>query len=62
MDKKLSVDARSPFTLLQQPRPIRNMWKVVNDVTTFFDDEKNVLPIPHLPDPKKPETGFLLAA
>ena len=49
--KKLSIDARKPFLILQNRRPISNLWTIVNDVRTFFQTEPNFA-VPLLKDPK----------
>jgi DNA invertase Pin-like site-specific DNA recombinase len=50
--KKLSIDARNPFLILQKPHNIRVWWTVVRDVRTFFREEPD-FEIPLLPDPKE---------
>ena len=48
--KKLSIDARKPFLILQNRRPISNLWTIVNDVRTFFQAEPDFA-VPLLVDP-----------
>jgi len=48
MSKKLSINARKPFTLLDKLSHVYSWWRVVNDVRTFFNKERTVY-IPLLP-------------
>jgi DNA invertase Pin-like site-specific DNA recombinase len=48
MSKKLNIDARYPFTLLEKPADFREMWRVINDVRTLFTAERGIV-IPLLP-------------
>ena len=48
--KNLSIHARNPFRLLQNPGSIRDWWTIVRDVRTFFRREPDFV-IPLLPDP-----------
>jgi len=49
--KKLSIDAKKPFSLLEKNGQIRNWCTIVNDVRTFFRKEPGIV-IPLLRDPK----------
>lgn len=55
--KKLSIDAKKPFQILQASGSIRDWWRVVNDVRTFFTENPEFV-IPELPEPS---TGSSLA-
>jgi site-specific DNA recombinase len=48
--KKLSIDAKKPFQLLQESRPISTWCALVNDVRTFFRENEE-LRIPLLAEP-----------
>lgn len=48
--KKLSVDAKKPFRLLEKNGHIRNWCTIVNDVRTLFREEPGIA-IPLLPEP-----------
>jgi len=48
--KNLSIDARKPFLTLQKQSGIRDWWRVVRDVRTFFCEEPEFV-IPMLPAP-----------
>ena len=50
--KKLSIDARNPFLILQKTDSSRDWWTIVNDVRTFFRAEPDCV-IPLLPDPEE---------
>jgi len=52
MAKKLSIDAKKPFSVLQKYGQIRNWCTIVNDVRTFFRAESGII-IPLLPDPNQ---------
>lgn len=49
--KKLSIDARYPFSILDKPRESSDWWAIVNDVRTFFLTNSGFV-IPLLPDPE----------
>lgn len=48
--KKVSFHAAEPFSILQRNRSFTTLWRVVNDVRTFFQMDSTVV-IPLLPDP-----------
>ncbi len=48
--KKLSIDAKKPFQILQERGSFSTWWRVVNDVRTFFLAESD-WDIPLLPEP-----------
>ena len=50
ISKKLSIDARNPFTLLARPRENSDWWAIVNDVRTFFIENRDIA-IPLLREP-----------
>lgn len=56
MSKKLSIDARNPFTLLLQPRKNSHWWAIVNDVRTFFRQQPD-FEFPPLPNPQGSTLG-----
>ncbi len=49
--KKLSIDANKPFQILQERGSFSALWRVVNDVRTFFRAEPE-FEIPLLPEPE----------
>jgi len=49
--KKLSIDAKKPFQILQERGSFSTLWRVVNDVRTFFLAEPE-FEIPLLPEPE----------
>jgi hypothetical protein len=49
--KKLSIDTRYPFSILDKPRESSDWWAIVNDVRTFFLTNSGFV-IPLLPDPE----------
>jgi DNA invertase Pin-like site-specific DNA recombinase len=51
-DKKLSIDAKKPFRVLSERASFPDVWRLVNDVRTFFEQEPDY-DIPTLPDPKQ---------
>jgi site-specific DNA recombinase len=48
--KQLSIDAKKPFQILQERGSLSTLWRVVNDVRTFFSAEPD-FEIPELPEP-----------
>ena len=50
--KQLSIDAAKPFRILQKRALFSTMWRVVNDVRTFFRTEPE-FEIPLLPEPER---------
>jgi site-specific DNA recombinase len=48
--KKLNIDAKKPFRVLQENGQFRNWQAIVNDVRTFFREEPGFV-IPLLPEP-----------
>lgn len=48
--KKLSIDAKKPFCILQERRSFSSLQAIVRDVRTFFTAEPDFV-IPLLPDP-----------
>ncbi|MDA2937084.1 hypothetical protein MYX75_02325 [Acidobacteria bacterium AH-259-A15] len=42
-DKKLPIEAKKPFLILQQGRSVRSWWSVVEDVRTFCRKEQENL-------------------
>lgn len=48
--KKLSIDAKRPFQIIQKRGSFSTLWRVVNDVRTFFRTEPD-FDIPLLPEP-----------
>jgi DNA invertase Pin-like site-specific DNA recombinase len=55
--KKLSIDAKKPFQIVQKRRSFSTLWRVVNDVRTFFRAEPDFV-IPALPEPKSERQGL----
>jgi len=55
-DKKLSIDAKKPFRVLSERASFPDLWRLVNDVRTFFETEPG-FEIPILPDPKQRMTA-----
>jgi site-specific DNA recombinase len=49
-DKKLRIDAEKPFRTLSERASFPNLWSVVNDVRTFFEEEPGFA-VPVLPEP-----------
>jgi hypothetical protein len=50
MAKKVSIQTAQPFSILQKQRSFTTLWRVVNDVRTFFTAEPD-WDIPLLPEP-----------
>jgi site-specific DNA recombinase len=48
-DKMLSIDAKKPFCILRDKRSLPDLWTIVNDVRTFFENNPGFV-IPALPD------------
>ena len=49
--KRLSIGAKKPFQILQERDSFSTLWRVVNDVRTFFRAEPD-FEIPLLPEPR----------
>jgi site-specific DNA recombinase len=50
--KKLSIDGKKPFQILQERGSFSTLWRVVNDVRTFFKENPDPdFDVPELPDP-----------
>jgi len=49
--KEVSIHADQPFSILQRKRSFTELWRVVNDVRTFFQTGPGIM-IPLLPDPQ----------